>query len=226
MIQARRGQRKKHRHRAEEETQAKKEEKAQAQKEESYGGGKQTTTNGWLCCRYPESRQEDWSGLPTISVEGWNRNCLLSILFSQVKRKPEQAQAPSEKIPKLDLGQVSLQSMLKSDLMTSVMLVNHCSFASNSIQLMFNRSGLVRAASLLQDGSRELRREALVRNSHLHQLLEDSLRCRNFSTAFLRQRVLVLPKKWDLVRRQSLRRHHLQRWSGTSHRCQTFWRVY
>ena len=49
-----------------------------------------------------------------------------------MKRKPEQAQAPSEKIPKLDLGQVSLQSMLKSDLMTSVMLVNHCSFAPNS----------------------------------------------------------------------------------------------
>ena len=34
-------------------------EKAQAQKEESYGGGKQTAANGWLCCWYPESRQED-----------------------------------------------------------------------------------------------------------------------------------------------------------------------
>ena len=110
-----------------------------------------------------------------------------------MKRKPEQAQAPSEKIPKLDLGQVSWLSMLKSDLMTSV---NHCSFATNSIQLLCNRSGLERAASLLQDGSRELGmgRETLVRNSHPHQLLEDSLRCRNFSTAFLRQRILVLPK--------------------------------
>ena len=45
-----RGQTKKRKH---------KKEKAQAQKEESYGGGKQTTTNGWFCCRYPESRQED-----------------------------------------------------------------------------------------------------------------------------------------------------------------------
>ena len=130
-----------------------------------------------------------------------------SIFFSQVKRKPEHAQAPSEKIPKLDLGQVSWLSMLNSDLM----LVNHCSFASNSIQLVCNRSGLVRAASLLQDGSRELGREASIRNSHLRRSREDSLQCRNFSTAFLRQRILVLPKIRDLVRRQSLRRHHLRR---------------
>ena len=114
-----RGQTKKRNHR--------KRKKREQKKEESYGGGKQTTANGWLCCRYPESRQEDWSGLPPQSVEGWDRNYLLSILFSQVKRKPEQAQAPSEKIPKLDFGQVSLLSML-SDLA----LVNHCSFAPNS----------------------------------------------------------------------------------------------
>ena len=63
MTQARegisRGERKKRKQRAVEETQAEKEEKARVQKEESYGGGKQTTANGWLCCWYPESRQED-----------------------------------------------------------------------------------------------------------------------------------------------------------------------
>ena len=149
--------------------------------------------------------------MPPQSEQVGKRSCFLitipSTLFSQVKRKPEQAQAPSEKIPKLDLGQVSWLSMLKSDLMTSV---NHCSFATNSIQLLCNRSGLERAASLLQDGSRELGREASIRNSHLRRSREDSLQCRNFSTAFLRQRILVLPKIRDLVRRQSLRRHHLQ----------------
>ena len=63
MTQARegisRGERKKRKQRAVEETQAEKEEKARVQKEESYGGGKQTAAYGWFCCRNPEPRQED-----------------------------------------------------------------------------------------------------------------------------------------------------------------------